>query len=158
MFFFLLVFYKEKTDTLFDDLFFFLLNKYFWNNTETVSKQLIFIFNFLEKWMIAYLTMYNLFLDNKHLKYNKYWKELSYQGLFSRFNEWYFVVENDKNVFDDIYVLMLCVKWFQGISEKHLIANWCDNHTLDIALESFHFSYIVVHVYYFFYLVFPFSK
>ena len=158
MFFFLLVFYKEKTDTLFDDLFFFLLNKYFWNNTETVSKQLIFIFNFLEKWMIAYLTMYNLFLDNKHLKYNKYWKELSYQGLFSRFNEWYFVVENDKNVFDDIYVLMLCVKWFEGISEKHLIANWCDNHTLDIALESFHFSYIVVHVYYFFYLVFPFSK
>ena len=158
MFFFLLVFYKEKTDTLFDDLFFFLLNKYFWNNTETVSKQLIFIFNFLEKWMIAYLTMYNLFLDNKHLKYNKYWKELSYQGLFSRFNEWYFVVENDKNVFDDIYVLMLCVKWFERISEGHIIANWCDNHTLDIALESFHFSYIVVHVYYFFYLVFPFSK
>ena len=92
------------------------------------------------------------------MKYNKYWKELSYQGLFSRFNEWYFVVENDKNVFDDIYVLMLCVKWFEGISEKHLIANWCDNHTLDIALESFPFSYIVVHVYYFFYLVFPFSK
>ena len=55
---------------------FSLHNKYFQNNVEKVSKQPVFsLISF--KIVVAYLTMYEFRLHNKHLEYKKYAKEVS---------------------------------------------------------------------------------